>query len=221
MIAPLNCDECKMQYRCTHISADCKYPEGRQYGVTTYDKIRADQRSALEKRLEEAERVIEWALDLRFKFEAYDAARLYRAKYPKGGGVMLFNDELCPVCEKHQLRPSAKIQGRMWCQQCGYPSIEMITMGRKLSSLSTRVLELGAALEKIRDHKHRVNGTACTNSEVNANKHMLSCATGARAGHDCCAAIAAEALEGESVNNHTSQWDAVFGALPDLPDCEE
>jgi hypothetical protein len=76
MIAPLNCDECKMQYRCTHISADCKYPEGRQYGVTTYDKIRADQRSALEKRLEEAESLLlevgfDWTSDIGRKVREY------------------------------------------------------------------------------------------------------------------------------------------------------
>ena len=97
MIAPLNCDECKMQARCTCVSTDCKYPEGRQYGVTTYDKMRADERSALEKRLEEAERVIDTLV--------YEHAHLYdttitascilqalmreaedyRAKYSKGG----------------------------------------------------------------------------------------------------------------------------------------
>lgn len=108
MIEPLNCDECKMQYRCTHISADCKYPEGRQYGVTTYDKMRADERSALEKRLEEAEKVIDefadglnwqsagtyegkpsevllWSGWMRGRANGPHLARLYRAKYPKGG----------------------------------------------------------------------------------------------------------------------------------------
>lgn len=86
MIAPLNCDECKMQARCTCVSADCKYPEGRQYGVTTYDKMRANERSALEKRLEEAERVIELVALLTCDFTTIRQMALsYRAKYSKGG----------------------------------------------------------------------------------------------------------------------------------------
>jgi hypothetical protein len=97
MIAPLNCDECKMQYRCTHISADCKYPEGRLHGVTTYDKMIADKGSALEKRLEEAEKVIDAIIAHSNHYDSiglqpqhletiYEKiAKSYRAKYPKGG----------------------------------------------------------------------------------------------------------------------------------------
>jgi len=99
MIALLNCDECKMQYHCTHIPGGCKYPEGRQYGVTTYDKMRADERSALEKRLEEAERVIECLQTFTYSIKLAEPSPSvcgcadfilrtiddYHAKYPKGG----------------------------------------------------------------------------------------------------------------------------------------